>query len=283
MTGTLTLAGMESDADARAERAGREDFPTPRSLARAVLEMAVPLRAVRTWTGYGKTRLYNAAADSCRTRVLDAGHPLRVLDVCAGSGCWASEMRRLAQLQGWPVHITGVEIDDRKREDLAKWCDDALVGDWKLPLYIDEEPPALDLAIGNPPFSGLVYKPTGGWVGTTPEPEKSMVTVLLKHAPAVLMLHTQQAFVRGRHGRAVLEMSPRAYVWDVPGSVSFTSDGKTDTRCYQISLWLRGHDGTTTLGRLPEPPNGAASWRYSVTPGAEEPSEDLPAAQGWSP
>jgi hypothetical protein len=272
---TGSLPGMESDADARAERAAREDFPTPRSLVQAALEMAVPLRAVRTWTGYSETRLYSAAAKSCTPRLLDADHPLRVLDVCAGSGCWASEMRRLALSQGWPVHITGVEIDERKREHLAKWCDEAYIDDWldQVCEPLQGESNEWDLAIGNPHFTALAHE----------DPEQSMPAVLLRHAPAVLLLHTQQAFIRGRHGRAVLRAYPRAAVWDIPGSVSFTPDGKGDARCYQVSLWLRDHDGPATLGLLPEPPGSGTCWRYSVTPGTEEPSADLPAAPGWSP
>jgi len=204
----------------------------------------------------------------------DSGIPLRVLDVCAGSGVWASEMRWLSVRQGWPVHITGVEIDESKGPDLDKWCDAVSVPtDWAI---LDVECPRSnewDIAIGNPHFTALV----------TEDPEQSMPAVLLRHAPAALLLHTQQAFIRGKAGRRVLRAYPRAHVWDVPGSVSFTPDGKADARCYQVSLWLRDYSGATRQSRLPERANGAGSWRYSIAPGSEEPSEDLPAAPGWSP
>jgi hypothetical protein len=166
-----------------------------------------------------------------------------------------------------------------------------------------------DLAIGNPHFTALTHE----------DPEQSMPAVLLRHAPAVLLLHTQQAFARGEAGRAVWRAYPPAASWMVPGSVKFRTGVNpkcskcghvntpaatacagmreqglhtvrcryklkawgSDSRCYQVSLWLRGHEGPTALHLLPE--LTAAERRWTVPPGSEEPSEELPAAPGWSP
>ena len=217
------------------------------------------------------------------------GDTLRVLDVCAGYGCWASEMRRLAASQGWPVHITGVEIHEPRREHLRKWCDDVWVDDWKP----EPEPPDTpfgyrwtgDIAIGNPDFA-LVLRDAAGNVLPV---EQTMVAVLLRHAPAVLLLHTQQAFVKSEPGRACYRAYPPAASWLLPGSIKFRrginpDTGKpwgADSRCYQVSLWLRGHTGPCSTYMLEDLEPHERAW--SVLPGSEDPSADLPARPGWSP
>jgi len=305
MTG-FALTHPSTEASARAlegDHADREDDPTPRGVVRAALEAAAG-------------RIANITHPTAR----DGFGPVRVLDVCAGYGCWASELRRLAGLQGWPVHITGVELFAPRYADLTKWCDRSIIADWRVPLTSDEFGP-FDIAIGNPHFTALTHE----------DPEQSMPAVLLRHAPAVLLLHTQQAFARGEAGRGVWRAYPPAASWIVPGSVKFrtgtnpkcpkcahvnplalavgslqqpvthclgragptTYDGyepicgaklKTwgsDSRCYQVSLWLRGHSGPTALHMLPE--LSADERRWIVEPGSEEPSEDYPPAPGWSP
>jgi hypothetical protein len=259
-----TIPGLATAADERAaetDHAEREDDPTPRLLVRAVLAEWSKTHDAK-WMRLGPmvAQKLHGHAD-----------PTRVLDVCAGYGCWASEMRRLAMRQGWPVHITGVEIAEARREHLAKWCDETIIANWLeawAGLVVNGA--QWDIAIGNPHFTALANE----------DPEQSMPAVLLRHAPAVLLLHTQQAFVRGAAGREVWRRYPAAAAWLVPGSVGFRGPGQgTDARCYQVSLWLRGHDGPTEVHLLPELPAHARRW--TVPPGSEEPSDDLPAAPGW--
>jgi hypothetical protein len=247
---------------------------------------------------------WHSAPELCAalTSMLNVEKPLRVLDVCAGYGSWASEFRRLATRQGWPVHITGVELFEPRRADLEKWCDEAYCP-MDIDLFMDYG--SWDIAIGNPHFTALTHD----------KPERSLPAKLLDLAPAALLLHTQQAFARGEAGRRVWRAYPPAASWMVPGSVKFRSGVNpkcpgcggmnppsrvkcgnlvsrrlchrrlkpwgSDQRCYQVSLWLRGHEGPTALHMLPE--LDAAARRWTVPPGSEKPSPDLPAAPGWAP
>jgi hypothetical protein len=52
-----------------------------------------------------------------------------------------------------------------------------------------------------------------------------------------------------------------------------------DSRCYQATVWARGHRGPAASVMLDWLPSEARRWR--VPPGSEEPSEQLPAAPGW--
>ena len=262
------LAGIASAVEHEADLRGREDDPTPRGVVRAVLDALIdqpegddePRLAKMTWL----PRHYGAT--------------VRVLDVCAGYGCWASEMRRLAQAQGWPVHITGIELDGRKREHLAKWCDEVVIRDWFSALADHHRTPEFDIVIGNPHFTALTHD----------DPVCSMPAILLLYAPAVLLLHTRQAFTKSLAGRDIHRRYPPAWAGIVPGSVGFRGRSKgCDSRTYQASLWLRGHDGPTSTVLLPDPPARSSSWHWDQLPGTEDATTakalGLPLAPGWSP
>lgn len=257
MSAQTGLVGMETAAEIEADRAAREDDPTPRGVVRVTLAAAL--------------------ADYEIGRV-----PLRVLDVCAGWGCWASEMRRLAAFMGWPVHITGVEIDVRKREHLEKWCDDVHIDDWHRAILHETVMDAgqWDLVIGNPHFSALTHD----------DPAQSMPAVLLEHAPEVLLFHQMASFTRSMCGRDTWRAYPPAWVGLVPGSVGFRGRKRgADLRSYQATLWSRGHVGPAALELLPDPPSRptkrgnerASSWHWDQPPGTEEPSLEMPAAPSW--
>lgn len=91
------------------------------------------------------------------------GHPLRVLDIGAGAGVFSSEVRRLCDAQGVPVHITAVEINPSERVYLDRYCDETIIGAWQAALglvwdgrvWVPTGPttPSYDLILGNPPFS----------------------------------------------------------------------------------------------------------------------------------
>lgn len=241
----------------------REDDPTPRLLVRAILSEAMPV-------------IMRELGDSDRGWDLD----LDALDVCAGYGCWSSELRRWCVRQGLEVMLTGVEIFEARREHLRKWCDNVVIDDWRASYGLTH-----DIVVGNPHFSALA----GG------DPDESMPAVLLRRAPSVLLYHTRNAFVRSEAGRAVWRAYPPAHVFVVPGTVSHDGTSAVASDCYQVSLWLRGHTGPTTEQLLdvePKAENLAAGivkrngepyscWRWTVPPGSEEPCEDLPGVVGW--
>jgi hypothetical protein len=86
------LPGMVSASEHEADLRAREEDNTPRGVARAILSAALPKLAVQDWHPFAK--LANGRFDPLKAH--RCGGPIRVLDVCAGFGCWASEMRRIA-------------------------------------------------------------------------------------------------------------------------------------------------------------------------------------------
>jgi SAM-dependent methyltransferase len=258
---------------------GLDDDPTPRPVVRAVLEAALDTGPNSALLRVGNglfARLCAAKLYAGTERGLGpVSGPLRVLDIGSGYGCWSSEMRRLAHEQGWPVHITGVEINPEREEHLRKWCDEVHVGDWREVLgWLHAIGREFDLVIMNPPFLELLRE-NGEFPRTAsglPQPARTMVPLLLAlGAPAVLALHTQQAFLKSEMGRAVQRFCPPAACWQLPGSVSFREDGKADSRCYEATLWLRDHKGPCSRYLLPELPSEDRRW--SVPPGSETPEE----------
>jgi predicted RNA methylase len=259
----VAAAHKAADADKRQ----RQEDLTPRGVSRAVLKaMHEFLVSIGYW--------------SAGLRVI------RVLDVCAGFGGWASEFRRLAASLGWEVHITGIELDPTKADHLLKWCDAVVFGDYVDALRTHHES-TFDLVIGNPHFTGL----------TSDAPQQSMPAILLRHAAAVLLFHQEQSFQKSKSGAAIWHAFPPAAVFCVPGAVRFRegknpATGKpygTDARCYQATLWLSGHAGPVAMHMLPWIDASGRRWQAEpgraqrAPPGTEEPNEELPAAPGWAP
>jgi hypothetical protein len=268
------VSASEHEADLRS----RGDDPTPRGVVRAVI-LAWAAAYVAWWDRtHDRTHdacLMIAAAwdiglveDALNKIEVSESRPFRLLDVCSGYGCWAGEFARwwvhvLGLPRSW-LHITGVELDERKREHLAKWCDRA----WCPMSWTELVPPEctrgqdldnFDLAIGNPDFSQLTHD----------DPEQSMPAVLLRHAPAVLLLHTQQAFLKSEAGRAAWRAYPPAASWLIPGGVKFRGSKQgADSRCYQVTLWLRGHKGPCAVHLLDDLTPAERSW--TTLPGTED-------------
>jgi hypothetical protein len=252
MTGSL-FETIHTAAEVHDDQREREEDTTPRGVVRAILQ---------------------AALGGVRIDKLAPGRPLRVLDVCAGFGVWASEFRRLAMAKGADVHITGVELDEAKREHLTKWCDGVAIGDWLALLSVM---PFFDLVIGNPHFSALTHENPGG----------SMPEILLKISPRVLLFHQEQSFQKSKDGCRIWHATSPSRTIHVPGSVRFRvgtnpNTGKpygADSRCYQATIWHRGFAGSTSSEMLDWLPSEARRWR--VPPGSEDPTVDLPAVPGW--
>lgn len=291
---TMTLPGFATPATERAmegDHAEREDSPTPGLLVRALLEAASLVDVVQLRDEHAAR--VHVAGDGFSTRTLD--EPVRVLDVCAGYGVFAQQMRALAHRGCWPVHITGVELHEARREHLSKWCDVVWVRDWFDALRDHHTVPEFDLIVGNPHFTALApeQESDGMFGGPT-----SMHEELLVHAPAVLLYHTLNAFQRSAPGRAAARRCPPAARWLVPGTVSHDGTSAVASDCYAASLWLRGHEGPTETrlldveavdvnrraGLLKSSGEPYKCWRWrGLPPGSEEPSEGLPAAPGWTP
>jgi SAM-dependent methyltransferase len=277
---SLLAATASEEREAEADKRDRDDDPTPRGVVRAVLEAAI--------SGRESPYAWMLAQNRIEWKLMGQSRPLRVLDVGAGYGAWSSEMRRLARAQGWPVHITGVEIHAARAKYLRKWCDDVVISDWRDVLRVPEQ---FDLAIGNPPFGQL----TGPKHAKRP-PEQCMPNVLLRHAPAVMLLHTQQACLKSEAGRASYRAAPPAATWLLPGGIRFRSGTNprcsrckhendsgaelcsecgaklkpwsADSRCYQVTLWLRGHSGPCSTYLLDDLDASERAW--VVPPGTEE-------------
>ena len=115
MTGEqAALTGIASATEHAAELRSRGDDPTPRGVVRAALAACIRMQ-------HGEAVIGGLAGESNGSWLASRpGSTIRVLDVCAGYGCWASEMRRLAVAQGWPIHITGAEIHAPRESHLDK-------------------------------------------------------------------------------------------------------------------------------------------------------------------
>jgi hypothetical protein len=153
--------------------------------------------------------------------------PLRVLDWCAGSGVWASEVRAWAVAHGIPVHITGVELRECERENLDRWCDEVVIGTWETALstFANNGSTDFDLVVGNPAFSLMLYG----------------LPLLLEHVTAAIVLHTTETLQRTEAGAALAASHPPTRELGIPGSVRYRGAGTgADQRIYSVSSWVRG-------------------------------------------
>ena len=233
---------------------------TPRGLVRAALEAHLSARGA----SYSRT-------------VCVAGHlvwhaddgPLRVLDVCAGSGVWASEMRAWCERHGIPVEITALELRPEEREHLERVADEVIIGDALDMLDDDHYFGAYrwHIVIGNPAFSLLAMgKPKAG-----EQERRSLLPVLLDLARAVVLLSTSQAFTRSEAAARWLHDHPPALELRIAQGVRFRATSGTDTGSYSVTSWVpyQRHTlpGEAWPCRVLVLPASARSWR--VPPGRE--------------
>ena len=222
MTGALELALGVDVPDPERDREYEVDR-TPRGLVAAALAMQLSAREV----GSAKS-------------VAVAGHhvwcpedgPLRVLDVCAGSGVWASEMRAWCGRHGIPVEITAFELRLEEREHLERVADHVHIGD-ALDLLEDEGGDyggdGWHIVVGNPAFSMLAMKPG----------KPSLVPMLLARlARAVVLLSTTQAFTRSKAAAEWLRANPPALEIRIAQGVRFRARSGTDGISYSVTSWV---------------------------------------------
>jgi predicted RNA methylase len=198
---------------------------TPRGLVRAALDAHLSARHdhARWQAVYVAGNLVWSAIE---------GGPLRVLDVCAGSGVWASEMRAWCDRHGIPVEITALEVRPEEREHLARVADEVIIGD-ALDLLDDDHyfgAYRWHIVIGNPAFSLLAMG----------KPERrSLLPVLLDLARAVVLLSTSQAFTRSEAAARWLHDHPPALELRIAQGVRFRATSGTDGISYSVTSWVQ--------------------------------------------
>ncbi len=237
---------------------------TPRGLVRAALDAHLSARHdhARWQAVYVAGNLVWSAIE---------GGPLRVLDVCAGSGVWASEMRAWCERHGIPVEITAIEVREEEREHLERVVGEPLnvfIGD-ALALLDDEiiVEGGWHIVIGNPAFSLLAMgKPKAG-----EQERRSLLPVLLDLARAVVLLSTSQAFTRSEAAARWLHDHPPALELRIAQGVRFRATSGTDGISYSVTSWVpyQRHTlpGEAWPCRVLVLPASARSWR--VPPGQE--------------
>ncbi len=203
---------------------------------------------------------------------------IKVLDVCAGAGVWASEVRRLFAILGVEVHITAVELDEeREAEYLPRHADEVVFMGWReFAQKCAAEGRWFDLIVGNPAFSQARALEVAGEL----DPDTSMPALLTDIAGALILYMSQQGFTKTAAGFLVRQRYIPAFAVDVPGSVNhrvgLNAKGKpwsADSVPYSASMWLGKiagpHVGMTSTGMLKPMDGKRRRWRKGLRPGAE--------------
>jgi hypothetical protein len=108
---------------------------------------------------------------------------IHVLDICAGAGVFASEIRRFAALLGFEVHITAVDYEPDELPNLVRHADEVIIGDWHTALGMVQDELGVwvwgpdgkrefDLIIGNPAFSQARAATRPEWPRASGPPKK---------------------------------------------------------------------------------------------------------------
>lgn len=288
----LALAAAEALALSEAKLRGLEADFTPRLVVRAILEWYFT-HVLRL----SPHRPYDAACNACHIAAGTHSCPeptsyllvqqrgsvlsrptlvIRVLDVCAGAGVWASEVRHLFAILGIAVHITAVELDEeREGEYLPRHADEVVFMGWReFAQKCKAEGRWFDLIVGNPAFTQARALEVAGEL----DPDTSMPALLTEIAGAVILYMSQQGFTKTASGFLVRQRYIPAFAVDVPGSVNHRAGlnpkgrrWSADSVPYSALMWLGKiagpHVGMTATGML-EPLDGR-SWREGLRPGAE--------------
>lgn len=172
---------------------------------------------------------------------------LRVLDLCAGSGVFGQQARRVLDRP----HLTAVEIRPEERPNLERWYDDVRIGDLR-----SVELGEFDLVVGNPAFTL--------WV-----PALENAVGALAPQGVVMLLGLNELGSRGSESRGAWNRWVPAWQWRIAGTIGFRGPGlnpKTgkpwgcDSRSYSWWVWQRPHGwamprAAAQMGKI------AAAWR----------------------
>ena len=232
------LTDEEHLADLRA----RECDPTPRGVVRAALTGLSALLEP-----FGPP----AFAGCCP---LPSWGAVRVLDWCAGSGVWSSEMRIASLARGVETVITAVESDPTHLPYLAEHCDDWAACDWRM---LDLS--CFDVLLGNPAFSQI-------FDGL----EAFALAAGANYRACALILASEQLLTRTATGRAFARSWPPRFELLIPGGVRFRGPGTAQDRVgYSVFGWSV-QDFPSSAGP------GVVTWPCHLLP-------ELPATdRGWS-
>ena len=249
---TIPTAAEQADDDRE-----HELDRTPRGVVRQALRRLVQARRDRGYASVtidGDIRLWRE--DLARSS-------FSVLDWCAGSAVFSSEIRALLAEAGVPVHITALELRACERGNIERWADEVLIGDQSLAL----ERGPFDLVIGNPAFSLFI----------------PMLPRLLEVCTAAIILHTTETLQRTEAGANLARALPPIRELGIPGSVRYRGAGTgADSRIYSVSAWVRNHRADSWPRELlPLLPASERGW--VEPPGAERVVLPCwPTAPGWA-
>lgn len=225
MSGQLDMLAADAPDEER-EREYEVDR-TPRGLVRAALEAHLAARpdGARRQAVYVAGHLVWSEFE---------GEPLRVLDVCAGSGVWASEVVRWCDAHGIPVEIDAIEVRPEEREHLERVAQRVYIGD-ALELLGDDHYLGCfrwHIVVGNPAFSLLAWDPQ--------DPARiPLAPMLLELARAMILLSTTQAFTRSLLAAGWLHANPPALEVRIAQTVSFRGGSKSDGISYSVTSWVQ--------------------------------------------
>lgn len=263
-------------AEYLADKRERSEDLTPRMVARALIGRALAL-VVLYRSRHGA---YVEFVELGLRVWVSKDQPFRALDVCAGYGAWGSEFAHHWVSSGLPrewLSLIAVELDSRKRGSLVRWVDVVIIGDWR------EAFTGLcyDIVIGNPAFPQA--RAPEGPDGVL-RPDESMVAVALRHAHAIALYNTQQAWTKTRGGSVVRMAFPPAAIWDCPDSVGHRGRGNgADSVPYSFTLWVQGHSGRSVVELIDPVHENHRQW--DTPPGTETVEQaralGLPLAPAW--
>lgn len=173
---------------------------------------------------------------------------LRVLDLCAGSGVFGQQARRVLSRP----HLTAVEVRPEERANLERWYDVVTIAD----VRTVELGAAFDLVVGNPAFT--IWPDVLG-----------RAVEALAPSGAVMLLGLNELGTRGSASREVWLRWVPTWQWRIGGTIGFRGPGlnpKTgkpwgcDQRSYSWWSWRRPLGwamprSASQLGKI------TASWR----------------------
>jgi hypothetical protein len=220
MSGQLDMLGSDAPDEER-EREYEVDR-TPRGLVRAALEAHLAARP-----DHARWKAVYVAGHLVWSEL--EGDPLRVLDVCAGSGVWASEVVRWCDAHGIPVEIDAIEIRPEEREHLERVAQRVYIGD------------AFEMVLKHPPLGGwhiVVGNPAFSLLAMAPD-KISLAPVLLALSRATILLSTTQAFTRSKAAAEWLHDNPPALEVRIAQGVRFRSSSGTDGISYSVTSWVQ--------------------------------------------